>query len=672
MIRYTSLRRKLTALIAGGGVVAAVIAAVGFSWFDLNRYWQHTRAEVSSIGSVVADQIGPAMTFGDLKAAGETLGSVRADPLIRDAMLYDAAGGCFAAYHRSGGTACPPLPSSGMHDKVNSLTISRDVTAGKERIGTLVLTAGIPSVPALLGQYLAGAALIVGLSLVVAAIVAVALQSRVSAPLLEIASVAERISKTHQYGDRVSVSSFDELGVLANSFNAMLDEIARRDAEVLQQRRSLEEQVAERTRVNAELRLAKEKAEEAARLKSEFLANMSHEIRTPMNGVMGMISLVLDRCQVPEEREQLLVAQTAAQSLVSLLNDILDLSKIEADRMTIEVIGFDIQALLRETIRMFDLAAGQKNLQLGLDLAPGCPSWVRGDPVRLRQVMVNLIGNAVKFTAKGSVQVTVSAHTAGTVRFEVRDTGIGVPLGKLDAIFDAFTQADGSHTRRFGGTGLGLTITRRLVNLMGGRLWAESEVDQGSRFFVELPLDPCAEPVHAESAPQKAPPCLSGLKVLVAEDNSINQKVILSMLRRQGWSITLAENGEQAYRRCLESRFDVILMDVQMPEMDGFEATALIRQEESRRGATGSEHRIPIIALTAHASLSQRDQCLAAGMDLVITKPVRLDTLLAGIHEILGKEASGHPGRMANLRRLGTHGDTNLPKAADSDIRDPA
>ncbi|HXB67528.1 MAG TPA: ATP-binding protein [Candidatus Acidoferrales bacterium] len=640
MTRYTSLRRQLTVLIAGGGVVAAVIAAVGFSWFDLNRYWEQTRAEVSSIGSVVADQIGPAMTFGDLKAAGETLGSVRADSLIRDAMLYDAAGGCFAAYHRSGGTACPPMPSEGVHHAVNRLTISQAVTAGNERIGTLVLTAGIPSVPSLLGQYLAGAGLIIGLSLVVAAVVAMALQSRVSTPLLEIASVAERISKTHQFADRVSVSSFDELGVLANSFNAMLDEIARRDAEVLRQRRSLERQVAERTRVNAELLLAKEKAEEAARLKSEFLANMSHEIRTPMNGVIGMISLVLDRCQVAEEREQLLVAQTAAQSLVSLLNDILDLSKMEAGRMTIEVIGFDIRALLRETIRMFDVAAGQKNLQLGLDMAPWCPSWVRGDPVRLRQVIVNLIGNAVKFTAHGSVQVTVSVHQAGTVRFEVRDTGIGVPPEMRDAIFDAFTQADGSHTRQFGGTGLGLTITRRLVNLMSGRLWVESEVGHGSRFYVELPLEPCAEPVRApESAPEKAPPRLSGLQVLVAEDNAINQKVILSMLRRQGWSITLAENGEQAYRHYLESRFDLILMDVQMPEMDGFAATTLIRQEESRRGATGAAPRIPIIALTAHASQSQRDQCLAAGMDVVITKPVRLDTLLAGIHELLASIA---------------------------------
>jgi CheY-like chemotaxis protein len=367
---------------------------------------------------------------------------------------------------------------------------------------------------------------------------------------------------------------------------------------------------------------------------------MSHEIRTPMNGVIGMISLVLDGCQVPEEREHLLVAQTAAQSLVSLLNDILDLSKIEAGRMTVEVIDFDVRALLREILRLFDPAASQKSLQLGLEVAPWCPPWVRGDPVRLRQVLVNLVGNAVKFTSNGSVQVTVSMQTAGAVRIEVRDTGIGVPPEKLDSIFEAFTQADGSHSRRFGGTGLGLTITRRLVSLMGGRLWAESEVGKGSRFFVELPLEPGAEPLRTvDSAAEKAAHQLSGLSVLVAEDNAINQKVIMSMLRRQGWSITLAENGEQAYRRFLESRFDLILMDVQMPEMDGFEATRLIRREEARRGAMGSEARLPIIALTAHASEAQRDQCLEAGMDIVITKPVRLEGLLAGIREVLSSFA---------------------------------
>jgi signal transduction histidine kinase/CheY-like chemotaxis protein len=643
MKTYTSLSRKLTVLIAGGAMVSALIAAVGFSWFNFNRYWQHTNAELTAISDVVADQVGPAITLGDLKSAREILSSVRADPLIRDAMLYDVAGGCFAAFHRSTGTGCPRAPRDGIRRELNTLVFARAVNAGNERLGTLVMAATIPSIPALLGQYLFGAVLIVGLSLAVAGIVAVGLQSRVTNPILEIARVAQRIAQTHQFGDRVSLESIDELGVLANSFNAMLGEIERRDAELVRHRKSLEEQVDERNRVNAELLLAKEKAEEATRLKSEFLANMSHEIRTPMNGVMGMISLVLDRCSDSEEREQLLVAHSASQSLVTLLNDILDLSKIEAGKMTIEVIGFDLRSLAREALQMFAIAASERNLHLVLDLAPDCPAWVRGDPGRLRQVLINLIGNAVKFTPSGSIHVTVGAASMleqNMVRFEIRDTGIGVAPDKLKSIFDAFTQADGSTTRRFGGTGLGLTITQRLVNLMSGRIRVESQVGRGSCFRVELPMERCAEPAPAEDArPAAALPGLSSLEVLVAEDNLINRKVISSLLRRQGWSITLAANGEEAYRHFLGSRFDLILMDIQMPEMDGLEATALIRREEASRRVCGSENRIPIIALTAHTSQAQHDQCLAAGMDLVVTKPVNLQALLRGIQEVCGEPA---------------------------------
>ena len=372
------------------------------------------------------------------------------------------------------------------------MVLVRSIRTDGERQGTLMLSASIPSMAEMLGQYLGGAALIIALSLAVAAVLAVVLQARVSAPILAIAEVAERISQTHQFQDRVQVTSADELGVLAQSFNSMLNEIARRDAK-------LEQEIAERQRVNVELRSAKERAEEAARLKSEFLANMSHEIRTPMNGVAGMISLVLDRVQDPEDREQLLVAQNAAQALVTILNDILDLSKIEAGKLTIEAIACDLPAMARDCLRMFEFAVREKQLDLRLDLAPGCPVWVRADPVRLRQVLLNLVGNAVKFTAAGSVTVTLAPREGDVIRFEVRDTGIGIAPDKLQSIFDAFTQADGSHTRQFGGTGLGLTITRRLVDLMGGRLWAESVPGQGSRFFVELALARAFAPETAEA-----------------------------------------------------------------------------------------------------------------------------------------------------------------------------
>ena len=631
MRRYASLRWRLTGLIVAGSVVSAVIAAAGFSWVELKRFWIHSRAEVQAVGNVISDQVGPAITLDDRKAAGEILASLRSDGLIHDAILYSRGGACFADYRRSNVGGCRAGPSRTPRSGPDTIVVSLPVVVGEDRVGTLLLSAAVPSVASLLAQYSGGAILILVLSLAVAGVMGIVLQSRVSSPILEIASVAERIAQTHRFQDRVVVSSKDELGVLAGSFNAMLGEIQRRDTQLAQHRLSLEEQIAERSRVNAELLLAKEKAEDAARLKSEFLANMSHEIRTPLNGVMGMISLVLDQCGNSAEREQLLVAQAAAQSLVTILNDILDLSKIEAGKMTLEAIDFDLVDTVRQSMRIFDSLVVEKRLQLRMSVTPGAPEWVRGDPARLRQVLVNLIGNAVKFTDQGSVQVLVAPAGDGILRFIVQDTGIGIPPEKLGAIFDAFTQADGSHTRRFGGTGLGLTITRRLVDLMGGRLMVESAIGQGSRFSCDLPMAAChrpAPPQEAAVAPLPLPP----LHVLVAEDNPINQKVIFAMLRRQGCSITLAPNGEQAWNHFREERFDLILMDIQMPEMDGLEATRMIRREEQSRASGG---RVPILALTAHASPAQHEQCLAQGMDGVLTKPISLPVLLREIRAIV-------------------------------------
>ena len=637
---YNSLRWRLTALIAGGSVVSAVIAAAGYAWVDLNRFWQHSYSEVQAVGNVVSDQVGPAITLGDRKAAGEILASLRSDSLIRDVFLYDASGACFATYRRSGtvygdNAGCRAESPGSRREGSNRLAISLPVAVGTERVGTLVIVASVPSAISLLEHRSAGAFLIVFLSLVVAAAMGIVLQSQVSSPILEIAKIAQRIAQTHQFQDRVAVGTSDELGVLAASFNTMLGEIERRDMELSQHRQRLEEQICERSRVNAELIVAKEKAEDAARLKSEFLANMSHEIRTPMNGVIGMINLVLERCADAEQREQLLVAQGAADSLITILNDILDLSKIEAGKMTLEMVDFDLAAVVRDSIRIFDSAVRHKHLDVRLSLAPGCPEWACGDPARVRQVLVNLIGNAVKFTSEGFVDVLVEPAGPAGLQFVVRDTGIGIPPEKLEAIFNAFTQADGSHTRRFGGTGLGLTITRRLVDLMGGRVWAESGIGQGSRFCFELPMAAGSAPAASQEEDALVEAPLPKLDVLVAEDNSVNQKVISAVLRRQGWSITLASNGEEAWGHFRDGCFDLILMDVQMPGMDGLQTTRLIREEEKRRA---SGERIPILALTAHASLAQHEECLAVGMDGILTKPLNVPSLLRQIRAMLPEE----------------------------------
>jgi len=288
---------------------------------------------------------------------------------------------------------------------------------------------------------------------------------------------------------------------------------------------------------------------------------------------------------------------------------------------------------------MFQIPVREKNLTLRWECHADCPKWVRGDPVRLRQVLINLVGNGVKFTAQGGVRVEVRPAAGGRLRFAVEDTGIGIAPGKREAIFDAFTQADGSHTRRFGGSGLGLTITRRLVDLMGGELHLDSEPGRGSCFSFEVPMPAAAEPVSPAAAAN--PPAslitaaaLPKLRVLVAEDNAINQKVIDSMLRRQGWSVLLAGNGRLACEAFAHQRFDLVLMDIQMPEMDGLEATRWIRQREGERGCADP---VAIVALTAHASQAQHDQCLQAGMDGVVTKPISLPALLNCIAAVLAQ-----------------------------------
>jgi CheY-like chemotaxis protein len=406
----------------------------------------------------------------------------------------------------------------------------------------------------------------------------------------------------------------------------------------------LESAVADRTAellgVNRDLTEARDRAEAASRAKSEFLANMSHELRTPMNGVLGMTELVLLTPLSTDQRESITTAYNSAASLLDLLNDILDFSKIEAGKLELDATPFELRPLLESTLAVVRLTAERKGLTLELDVDADVPDAVVGDAGRLRQVMVNLLGNAVKFTEHGDVRLSVQAvGPAGadgegrTLRFGVRDTGIGIPLDKQDRIFGAFIQADGSTTRKFGGTGLGLAISNRLVALMGGRIELESVPGAGSLFHFAVTLGVHAGPLHeaeTESRPRAAAAPRTGLRVLLAEDNKVNQRVAQRFLERLGHSVALANDGREAVDIWRRQPFDLVLMDVQMPEMDGFEAVAVIREAERASGG-----RTPVIALTAHAMSGDRERCLAAGMDGYLTKPVKLAQLVAAIDDVL-------------------------------------
>lgn len=615
--RSRSLVYKIEFILALALTAALLASLLVISLQEVRTRQAAVASQSQAWINALSVQLESALMFEDAKAAQETLDAASTYPGLKAAAVTRIDRVKPVAVHLTSEQPTWNAPAnadsaSGLWSR--ELWVSGSIRSNDRILGSVQAQIDLLPMWRSLLQFGLTLTLVLGLCGLGAALVATRALREAIRPAVTLKQVMRDVAAQQNFTLQAPVISDDELGELSAGFNEMLSQIRQRD-ELLDEK-------------NAGLLALKEEAEQASRSKSEFLALMSHELRTPMSGVIGMLNLASRQEMTTELREQIHLARSNAASLLAIVNDLLDLSKIEAGKLELEHIDFALRPMLEDSLMLLQERARQKSVDFDLSVDAALPAFLRGDPTRLRQVLINLVGNAVKFTEVGFIRVRVRLGHSGLggandtylpVRMEVHDSGIGMSEDAQSRMFRQFEQADTSTTRRYGGTGLGLSICKQLVELMGGQIGVTSQPGAGSTFFFEVPLQQGMRPV--EESAHNLTPHNQALQVLVAEDAHTNQIIIRALLDEMGHRVTVVENGQLAVQALMQSSFDVIIMDGRMPIMDGLEATRHIRSG-SWRGKPIPNPDIPIIAITANASDDDRARFLACGMQDFLSKPI--------------------------------------------------